>query len=67
MISFRLSKRSTITPAKRPKIVNGRNCASASTPTATGEWVSVMISQPLAMFCIHEPVTETIWPPKKRR
>src|SRR5207237_241382 len=35
--SRRASSRSTTTPAKRPNTVNGMNCASASTPTATGE------------------------------
>ena len=63
----RASSRSTSTPAKRPKTVNGRNWHRASTPTATGEWVSWSTSHAAAMFCIHVPLTDTIWPAKKSR
>ena len=63
----RASSRSASTPANRPKSVNGRNVASAITPTANAEWVSWKTNQPSAMRCIHEPIWETVWPAKKRR
>ena len=63
----RASKRSTSTPAKRPNTVNGRNWQRASTPTATGECVSSRTTHAAAMFCIHVPLTDTIWPLKKSR
>ena len=45
--------------------MNGRNCANAMKPTATGELcVSCRISHAWAIRCIHVPVTETIWPEK---
>jgi hypothetical protein len=45
----------------------GKNCAKAITPTSNAECVSWRTNQPSAIRCIHEPVWETIWPPKKRR
>ena len=60
----RTSKRSRIVPTKRPKIVTGRSCVSASAPTATAESVSCSRSQAAAICCIHEPVNETAWPAK---
>jgi hypothetical protein len=47
--------------------VNGTKRQNASTPTASGELVSSTTSQASAMFCIHVPLTDTIWPLKKRR
>ncbi len=63
----RASMRSTTTPANRPNTVNGRNWQTASSPTTSGEWVSVRISQAVAMFCIQVPLTEITWPAKNRR
>ena len=56
-----------MTPATSPKSVNGTKRQNASAPTASGELVSSTTSQASAMFCIHVPLTETIWPLKKRR
>ncbi len=61
------SSRSTTTPANRLKAVNGRNCASASRPTASGDFVSVRISHACVIRCIHVPGSEIVWPLKKRR
>ena len=63
----RASRRSTITPANRPNTVNGRNWQSASRPTASGECDSSSTSQPVAMFCIHVPLTDITCPLKNRR
>ena len=63
----RLSKRSAITPAKRPKSVNGPKRQKERRPTASGRVRQRSTSQYIAMFCIHVPLTETTWPAKKRR
>ena len=63
----RASSRSVNTPANSPNSVNGRNVASAITPTANAECVSWKTNQPSAIRCIHEPTCDTAWPPKKRR
>ena len=47
--------------------MNGAYRAKTSRPTYTGEWVSPSTSHGSAVSCIHVPVTETIWPEKKRR
>ncbi len=67
MTSRRLSNRSAITPAASPKRVNGTKRQNARTPTATGERVSSITNHASAMFCIHVPASETIWPMKKSR
>ena len=64
IIVLRLSRRSASTPAGSEKIVNGTKRRNASRPTATGECVSPTTSQASAMFCIHVPLSETIWPAK---
>ncbi len=63
----RASSRSAKTPANSPNSMYGRNCANAITPTSNAECVSWRMNQPRAIRCIHEPVWETICPPKKRR
>ena len=66
--SRRASSRSVSTPAKSPKSVNGRNCASAMIPTANGSpCVSWRTNQLSAIRCIQEPVWEMAWPAKKSR
>jgi hypothetical protein len=42
-----------MTPAKRPKIVNGPKRQKERIPIATGSCVSVSTNQYMAMFCIH--------------
>ena len=65
----RLSKRSVITPDTSPKSVNGPNRQTESRPTARPRecGVSSTTTQAIAMFCIHVPQTDVIWPAKKRR
>ena len=47
--------------------MNGPKRQNERIPTANGSCVSVSTNQYIAMFCIHVPLTETIWPVKKRR
>ena len=47
--------------------MNGMKRQKASNPTATGECVSSTTNHASAMFCIHVPTSEMIWPVKKRR
>ena len=64
---LRLSSRSAITPACRPKSVNGPKRQRERIPTATGMCVSCRTSQYMATFCIHVPLTEITCPVKNRR
>ena len=57
--SRRVSKRSTIEPAKSPSTVYGAKRQNARAPTARGDGESWTTSQASAMFCIHEPASET--------
>ena len=65
--SRRVSKRSTTTPATSPKTRNGRKRQNASAPTARAEPDNSITSQASAMFCIHDPASDTTWPVKKSR
>ena len=67
IITRRLSRRSASTPAGSEKSANGAKRTKARSPTATGECVSSTISQASATFCIHVPLSETIWPTKYSR
>ncbi len=63
----RVSIRSTIDPANRPKSVYGAKRQKSSVATASGERESESTSHARATFCIHEPASDTIWPAKKSR
>ena len=63
--SRRVSNRSTMTPANRPRTVNGRKRQKARMPIASGEPESWITSHASAMFCIHDPASETSCPAKK--
>ncbi len=65
--SRRVSNRSTIEPAKSPKIVNGAKRQKRSIATASGDRERERTSHARATFCIQEPASETTWPEKKSR
>ena len=67
MTRRRLSKRSATTPETRPNTENGTKRQNARKPTASGECVRSTTNHASAVFCIHVPTTEMIWPVKKRR
>ena len=64
---WRLGSTSARMPAKRPRIMTGRNCAPATTPSQNGSPVSVNTSQPWATCCIQVPMSDTAWPKKNSR
>ena len=57
-MKFRFGTRSAMTPAKRTKIVIGRNCSSVTVPSATFEFVISSTSHACAIVCIHVPQSE---------
>ncbi len=65
---WRLGRTSARIPANRPRIMTGRNCAAATTPSHNGSpFVTVSTSHAWATCCIHVPTSEMAWPPKNSR
>ena len=63
----RRSMLSTMIPAKGPSRNAGICPANPTRPSRSAEPVSRYTSQLVAVVVIHEPASETIWPPKNRR
>ena len=51
-----------MTPAKRTKIVIGRNWSIVTVPRAIFELVICRTSHAWAIVCIHVPLKEIVWP-----
>ena len=63
----RLSRRSEITPPRRPRTAKGPNWQAAMIPTAPAEWVSSSTSHDWATLCTQVPDTDTAWPMNQSR
>ncbi len=63
----RRSHRSTRMPANGPSRNAGNWPANPTRPSSTADPVSRYTSQLVAVVVIHEPASETIWPPKNSR
>src|SRR5207247_2154542 len=66
-ISRRLGSRSTIAPATTENIKTGANWNVPMSPSLSGEPLSCSTSHDWATDCIHVPISETSWPPEKKR
>src|SRR5439155_190662 len=66
-ISRRLGSRSTIAPATTENIKTGANWNVPMSPSLSGEPLSCSTSHDWATDCIHVPISETSWPPQKKR
>ena len=58
--TWRLSRRSEITPPKVPKTRMGRYWSAAVRPRYSALWVSEYTSQPCATVCIQVPLMDTV-------
>ena len=64
---LRLSKRSAMRPPQGPINNTGSICRAMTMPRMAPLSDSLSTSQACATLCIQVPLTETIWPKKKKR
>src|SRR5262245_8453398 len=65
--AFSRSTRSATTPPCRENRRTGRLAADATSPTRKELFDSSRASQPVAMACIHVPISDTVWPTQNSR
>src|SRR2546425_365683 len=67
MMSRRLRTRSLMAPPTKENRSIGANCSVPIIPSLNGELVSSSTSHDWPTLCIQVPISETSWPPQKRR